>query len=259
MLFSVAQPLILWTDVFVLGFLVPAGDVGLYEAAYQVAILPTFSLVAVSAIFPAVVAGYYENDEDGELDQTFRTVTKWVCVTAGFAGGFLVIFANPVLALFGKGFTVVEGTFFVLLASQILSVATGPVNYVLSMTEYERLEMMNTLAVAIFNLITNVILIREFGILGAAVATSLAVVLLDVLRLTEVRYLLGFWPYDWSFLPIFPILGGGIGLMWAITYWSVDPYVQLVTGGVVGSVAVGICAYTLLYTESDRMLFESLG
>lgn len=257
MLFSVAHPLILWVDVLVLGLLVPPGDVGLYEAAYQTAILPTFALVAVSAVFPAMAADYHDAGAHNQLRQTLQTVTKWVCVSAGFAGLFLLVFADPVLRLFGEEFGSVRVTFTVLLGSQVLSVATGPVNYVLSMTEYERLEMVNTSVVAVGNAVGNVLLISRYGIIGAAVSTSLAVVLLDVLRLVQVRYLLGFWPYKRSFLWIIPVLSVAGCSMWVVRTVISGSYTGLLGGGIVGTGLVIAGAY-VLYSPSDRMLFESV-
>jgi len=255
---AIAHPAILWSDVLVLGTLTTNTSVGVYEAAYQTALWPTFALVAASSVFPALVSDYYHNGRHDLVEQTFEIVTKWVIVLTGFATLYLAFYAENVLRLFGSEFQAAKLTFLVLLAGQSLSVATGPVNYLLTMTGHEKLEMVNTLVIALLNISLNIILITDYGILGAAIATAISIVCLDIIRLAEVRLLLGLWPYSWNHLRIVvPLTFSGLSFI-TINMIAILPVFTLLLSGLIGGIVYLGVSYLWIWSDSDEFLLSSL-
>ena len=110
----------------------------------------------------------------------------------------------------------------------------------LVMSGKQYLEMYNTFAAAGLNVILNLWLIRAYGINGAAIATGISIGVISILRLLEVRFVLGLQPYDWrlikpllaglviSLICIFTKMNSGTGLIW-IAYAGI---LMLVYGGI---------------------------
>lgn len=256
MVISVSHPVILWTDVLVLGILVPSATVGIYEAAYQTSLLSTFALVAVSAIFPTLASEYYQSGETERLDRLFELVTKWVITLTLFVTGYLLVFSEEILGIFGAEFVDARLTLFVLVLAQTASVATGPVNYLLSMTDHERLEMINTTFTAALNVGLNVVLVRAFGILGAATATAISIVLLDLVRLVQVYVLLGIFPYRRRQLRNALPLGVAFLVMLASSSVELIPVGRLLLGGVCSFAVFGALVLRFSISEEDAVLLE---
>ena len=63
------------------------------------------------------------------------------------------------------------------------------------MAGYSLLNMANGIIAVTVNLTLNSILIPKYGIIGAATASSISISLWPLMRLFEVRWLLGCWPF----------------------------------------------------------------
>jgi len=70
----------------------------------------------------------------------------------------------------------------------------------LTMTGREKLEFLNDVGILILNILLNLILIPKFGILGAAIATAVSLILLNIIRVLEVYIFLKMHPFDPKFL-----------------------------------------------------------
>ena len=78
----------------------------------------------------------------------------------------------------------------------------------LAMTGRQRMVMTATISSAIVAVVANLLLVPEFGILGAAVATAAALIVSNSLSLFFVRRYLGFWPYGRRYVK--PLISGAV-------------------------------------------------
>jgi O-antigen/teichoic acid export membrane protein len=137
----------------------------------------------------------YSSDRAEKLRRTYVTLTKWVLYVTFLEFTFTAVFAEDILTLFGTPTEAAAFTLVVLAVGQTITASTGPVGYLLTMSEYERLVTANTIAVSILNVILNYVLIARFGIVGAGLATGTSLALLNLLALVESWYFLGIFPY----------------------------------------------------------------
>ncbi len=90
------------------------------------------------------------------------------------------------------------------------------------------------------NLVLDLFLIPKFGLVGAALGSSLSLAGVNLLRLLEVHFVVGLNPYDRKSAK--PLLAGLIatGLVWLLkSVW--------ITGPGIWSLAVGLSAFGLFY------------
>jgi len=255
---AVAQYLVNWTDILMLGALVPAEAVGTYQAAYQTATVLGFLIVAVGSIFPSVASELYDAGKTTRLHDIYSALTKWITYFALLGYLFLTFHAESVLSLFGRDFVAGTTPLLILGAAFVVSSGVGPAGMLLMMTDYERVEMLNTFLVSGLNVVLNFVLISEYGILGAAVATGLSIGLLNVLRFIEVWSFTGMVPRFTRYWKGVVALGVAAGVM-TLGRGLPTPALQtiLLTGGL-SFCAFALTMFVLGEDPEDRRLVRSV-
>lgn len=109
----------------------------------------------------------------------------------GLGAGALV-FGGFILGLFGEGYAE-EGMLFlaILLAGVVIRASIGPAEAILTMANAQKLAAWLYAGVFVVNLALNFALIPLFGLVGAAVATALSMVVETLLLVIAVRRTLG--------------------------------------------------------------------
>ncbi|MBK5286320.1 MAG: polysaccharide biosynthesis C-terminal domain-containing protein, partial [Bacteroidia bacterium] len=90
-------------------------------------------------------------------------------------------FGEEVLNLFGKHFEAGKSTLMILIFGNMFNVIAGPAGYVLTMTGHERLAFIAMSISCVLNIALNLILIPAYGITGAAIAVSFALLSWNIL------------------------------------------------------------------------------
>jgi O-antigen/teichoic acid export membrane protein len=85
-------------------------------------------------------------------------------------------------------------------AGQIITTVVGPLGFFLAMTGRQKLNLANAIALAAINIVLNVIMIPRWGIAGAGMATSISLVIINAVRLIQVKRFYGFTPFRRDFL-----------------------------------------------------------
>jgi O-antigen/teichoic acid export membrane protein len=103
----------------------------------------------------------------------------------------LIAFPGQLLGYFGNGYTTAAAVTVVLAVGQLVSAAAGPCGTVLNMSGRVGLNMVDNVAVLALNLVLNLVLIPRNGVLGAAVAWSLSLVLVNVAKVVQAYLVVG--------------------------------------------------------------------
>lgn len=257
LLVAVSQYLVTWTDILILGTLGTATEVGHYQAAFLYSSLITIVLFGVNAIFPALAADLYESGDIEHLETVYTIVTKWSLYAIALFTLSLLLFSEDLLSLFGPDFVRAEPGLHILLLGQAFAAATGPVSYLLTMSEYETYESYNSMALGLLNLVLNLVLIPPFGIEGAAIATAVSLVLLNVIRLIQVNWLLGIQPYNQKYWKGGVALVAASGVMYLLSQVEIQTF-DVVIIPMSGGIAFAIVMTLLGVDEEDLKLFSSV-
>ena len=68
------------------------------------------------------------------------------------------------------------------------------------MTSYAKYALYNNMASLIVNILLNLVFIRQFGIVGVALATGISIILNNLISIIEVKILLNVFAYDIRYL-----------------------------------------------------------
>ena len=198
-------------DILMLGLFVTAAEVGIYGVAVRLIVLAQVFFGIFQPVFEPFVSDLHAKKEMVKLANFLKSITKW-SVTMSFPV-FLSLLCFPVffLHLFGKEFVQGASCLVILVIAHILSSLSGLTNTVIYMSGKSDITFRNNLTVLIINAILNYLLIPLYGIIGAALATGISLVLIVFLRILEAYYLMKIHPFKidlWK-----PILAGLMSLI----------------------------------------------
>jgi O-antigen/teichoic acid export membrane protein len=217
-------------DRFMLGWLSTSSDVGMYTAASTLALLMTISMRSLGQIFMPMASESYEKKDHESLAQSFLTVTRWSSLAG--TGCFLVFCGGGlwVLRLYGAEYATPTAYWTLLIISGLYLVVTlvGPTSVLLQMTDYHRVESINTVLFVVANIGLNYLFIPWFGILGAALATSLSGILRNIIQLVEVYRWLNIQPIGRITLGFSTLSILGVGVVLATSPGSLTALVASV-------------------------------
>lgn len=163
-----------WTDTLMLGIWRDSELVGIYGVAARTALMSTLILVAVNSVVAPRFAALYARGEIEALSKLARAATRVMVLLALPLLVLFTVFAREVLSIFGDVFVSGALVLAILAAGQFVNVASGSVGYLLMMSGFEKVVRNNILLGASLNIALNLLLIPEYGALGAAVATAVS-------------------------------------------------------------------------------------
>lgn len=179
--------------LLIAGYFLSSTELGLFRSAQQTAVLISFVLTVINAIFPARFATLFYS---GEIQVLSRLVRQGALLGMAMSLPLLIICLlapQTFLSLFGSGFSGAAGLLRIIAIAQFINVATGSVGFLLNMTGHEKL--MSNIAVFsnVLGLLFFFVLIALFGATGAAAALSLVIVLQNLIATLFVWRRLGIW------------------------------------------------------------------
>ncbi|MFB6258252.1 MAG: flippase [Flavobacteriales bacterium] len=164
-----------WADLMMLGYFLKDQEVGVYSVAMRVANLNNVALYAVNMIAaPKFSEKYAQGDMEG-LNRLVRRATNMVFAVVLPLVLLIVLWAAPILSLFGSSFQAGYFTLILLALGKFVNAASGSVMYFLQMTGREKVGQYILMGAVVANIGLNLALIPTWGIEGAALASAISV------------------------------------------------------------------------------------
>ncbi|MEX0732970.1 MAG: flippase [Aquisalimonadaceae bacterium] len=169
-------------DIVMLGIMTTTKEeVGVYRVVVQGATLVTFGLAAANMVVAPHFARLYRAGDRENLQALVTTSSRWILALALPVGLTLIFFGQFLLMiLFGREYLSGYLALSILCTGQLANAACGSVGYLLAMTGYENDALMGRVIAISINVALNVALIPLFGIYGAATATAISLIILNV-------------------------------------------------------------------------------
>jgi len=216
-------------DILLVSYFEDAATTGHYRAALQVSEFMWVVSVAMEQVMIQSTAVMWEEDAKGELTALLSRMLRYVVViTVLLVAGVFVLSEQFLTLYFGPAYEASVLPLRVLLPG-VLGFAIARVIWpVLQAGGHLRTLLFATGAAVVLNVVLNLVLIPEFGIVGAAIATSIAYGSMAVTHVVAARTV-DLRPTEG--LPILRTAGLGlatIGILWVLVPlgpWWVDLFV----------------------------------
>jgi O-antigen/teichoic acid export membrane protein len=251
------------TDIlFLAAFALPAA-VGIYGVADRMSVFVLMPLGALNIIFSPMITDYYARNAHTQLASMFKTVSKWSISLSLPVFLCFFIFHDAILGVFNKDYMAGSTVLIILSLGNLIDAGTGSVEQLLGMTGRPRVILANTVTTVIANVGLAFLLVPRFGIIGAAVAASLAVIILNTLCLIEVYWIMRIQPYRWDLLK--PAVAGGVASAVGLVLLRLI-HIDYGYAAIPGTLAL-VTAFTLVYvlilivlrfSEEDLMVLHAI-
>lgn len=179
-------------------------------------------LSATNSIYAPLAANLYLKSEMQRLSSILKTTTRWVSYATIPIFIFVTFSAKDIMMMFGKEYAETGYTVLIILSfGQLINCVTGGVGFTLTMTGKQKIELINSLGLVLIKIVLNLLLIQKYGIVGAAVAMVISVILINFLRLLEIYKLYQIHPYSKRYIKTLIPPGIAILLMLCVKVFQV--------------------------------------
>jgi O-antigen/teichoic acid export membrane protein len=246
-------------DRIAIGAFGNAADLGVYQAAAQISIWFALVMATFSTVLAPLISTLHQAGERERLAESYRVATKWgtyLCVPMVLLA--TLVAGRMMEVLFGADYAAGRAALVVLALGQFINVATGAVGPMLIMTGHPRRWAIHNLAALAIGVLLNLLLTPRLGVLGAALSTSGALVVLFGSGLFAVRRTLGMWPYDRRFLK--GVVAGVAAAACVILAERFTWQPAWLVLGIEGALAFGVFGFVLWrlgLDEEDRTMLRS--
>ncbi|SDR75291.1 Membrane protein involved in the export of O-antigen and teichoic acid [Formosa sp. Hel1_31_208] len=179
--------LLLWSDKIILGVFETEVNIGVYDIVTKIAVVITFTYEAINSILAPKISNAFSANDMALLQKNVRFSVRMTFFTGLIIFIGILIFHGFVLEFLGEVYLSGVYALMVLCVGKVLISLFGPVSDILQMTGHQKVYSRIMFLTLIINLVLNYILIRTMGINGAAIATSLAFLLMFLLSYIYIR------------------------------------------------------------------------
>ena len=173
-------------DTIMIGWLLTATDVGYYSVAQRITVTSVFIPQVIYSVIAPKIAAMYANNQTKELEQLMQKIFNVLFVIAISFIIILTIFGGIFLSIWGEEFKQAYTALLMLGIGQFVMISIGSVGLILSVCGEEKILGIITFASAVLNIVLNYFFIKWFGYTGAAISTSITII---VMCLTEAYFI----------------------------------------------------------------------
>ncbi len=249
-----------YADTLILGAFRPTSDVGIYSALMTLARLILVAAGSVTYIFMPVAARLSGSRNYDAIRTTYVTAGRWVLIfTVPMFLVFGLLSNDSLIAVFGKAYSPGAEALIVVSGCALASVAFGPVNAALAGMAMTRPLLFATAVSAISNIALSLLLIPPYGLMGAAIAWSVARVAYPAAGALALHQTHRIGPLHRTFVvPLVGSLAVGIPLFLVVgavshPHWVVFPMYFVGVG-----IFLGVMVLTRSFEEGDLVAVRLL-
>jgi O-antigen/teichoic acid export membrane protein len=161
-------------DLIMIGYYLTKDKVGLYQVLSQISTIIVILLSIFNTVFAPKIAILYKENKITEISDIYIKYTRLLFLVSLLLFTIIVIMRIDILNYFGKDYLKGEYTLILLSLSQLIVVFFGSVGYMLTMIGKVNIQLTRVVMASAINIVLNFILINDYGILGVAISTLVA-------------------------------------------------------------------------------------
>lgn len=192
---SVAQVAMQRLDIVLVGALAGGVQAAIYAAATRFLVVGQMGNRAISmAVQPRLGQSLATNDQVGAR-HLYRVSTAWLVSLTWPLYLSLLVFGSQLMHVFGRGYNAGSVVLVILASSMLLATGCGMVTIVLTMAGRTSWNLVNVLTALGVNVGLDLWLIPKYGLRGAAIGWAAAIVVQNLLPLSQIALALRLHPF----------------------------------------------------------------
>lgn len=248
-----------WVPRLVLGYFRPEAEVGLYQAAFQVAALPALILSSTGPIFIPMIARLIGERKFQQVNDVYIVTTKWTAYISAPLVVALFFFPRLSISLFfGSEYEAAVTMLLILLGAQAINALTGGVLPLHIMSGYQKRAFWISGISFVVTMVLAVWWTGLWGGLGTALAAAVGISLSNVAALFSIRQLAGYWPFDRRYWKGMLALLITICITALLAHFYPDSVLVLFISIVINTLVFAGILWKLGLDQEDRYFFDAI-
>ena len=244
-------------DVILIGILLSATAAGIYNVVLVLVGIAVIPLAAFNQLMPPIASRLYADGKVGTLNNVYKTVSRLIVTATVPIIAIQAAYGRELLGIFGSAYGRGYVVLLVFLVGRFVGNAVGATGILLSMTNNHYPKLGLEWLLALLNVVLTYVFVLEFGLVGAALGTSVAIGVQNLLQATLLRRFEGLWPFDLTFLK--PIVAGlGMIAVMAGIRANLDGSLALGVGMLAGLAMFFALLMALGVSPRDRLVVAEL-
>jgi len=175
------------TDTIMLGMYTTESDIGIYSVVTKLSTMTLLVLMAVNTLTIPKIAALWGHRDIQAIDKLNHESTKLIVYLSLPLFLFLWVFPDFVLSIFGDEFKEGKLALILITIGQFISILCGPVWHMMNMTNKQKIFFYFSIFSTIINIVLNVLLIPLYGVTGAAFATLMSILFLNLISVLYIK------------------------------------------------------------------------
>ncbi|MFG6685350.1 flippase [Mariniflexile sp. HNIBRBA6329] len=195
MMSGVFLVLLNWTDILMLAKFQTESQIGIYNVSFKIGSLALFFVVSMNVVITPKVSELFFKNDFNEMKKVVNRATQIIILLTIPLALTLIFFSNFILSFFGTVSISGSTTLTLITLGALFNAMTGNVDQILNMTNNQKLVRNIFIIGFIVNVILNVILIPNYGIVGAAASSLITNVIINSIFVVIIKKKLGFYTF----------------------------------------------------------------
>ena len=191
------------TDLMFVGILLASSAVGYYRVGYVISQVGMLPLIAIMYLYTPRVTRQYDNDEHSSVEYLYRQATQWSTLLAFPLIVSMIFYPTELIRLlFGTEYAPGSIVLLILALDVLFRSGMGPAAATLQAIDRTKVDFIVTAVTVAFNAVLSYILIQEFGIAGAAIATFISLFMMNFIQVVLVYKYISVHPFSINYAKI---------------------------------------------------------
>ena len=167
-------------------------ETGIYNVAFKLAQLVSLALLVINTISAPKFSEMYWNNKIEELKTYLRQASKTIFYISLVSSVIIMLLSESILSIFGEDFISGQWALFYLITGQVISAIAGSVGIFMNMTGNHSFYTRITFYILLFSVPLNFVMVKNFGMNGAAISSLISVASLNIIAAVIVYKKIGF-------------------------------------------------------------------
>ncbi len=200
-------------DILLVTVLSGPAAAAVYTAATRFLVVGQLVNSSISTAAQPRLAEVLAVDDRASASAVYRSATAWIVLLTWPLYLLCAVFAEAVLSIFGEGYAAGRPVILVLAGAMLLATACGMVDMLLNMAGRTSWTLANSLVALAVMVGVDLLLIPPLGILGAAIGWAAAILVNNLLPLTQLVLAYGLHPFGRATLSAAALAGACFGVL----------------------------------------------
>ena len=248
-------------ETLVLGMFSIVANVGIYSAMLSISSIGSIANIALRGIATPIIAELHSQGKIEDLRKFYQTITKWAMTFNLPVFLVILLFNENLLRILSPEFAVGAFGLIVLAFGNLFDASTGVCGIMISFTGHSKVTLYNSLAYLGASIILDLWFIPTWGLIGAAWAGSLTIIIVNSLRLVQVYLMIDRTsPFDRSSLkPLAAfVISGGVTYLLRMIVLVDHPLIQCVVLSIVMVALYAYVIFKLKLSHEDKLVVERI-